>query len=378
MNFVPTFTFGPWTTLFCCFAFVAAIQLVYVFFIYARMAFYKRQESPETTALPPISIIIAARNESDNLYDNLPSILCQDYPEFEVIVVNNQSIDDSSWILTAFARQFPNLRVVELSKNPHIRLGKKLPITLAVKAAKYDHFLLTDADCKPHSNQWIRKMASHYSRSKQIVIGYSPYTRVKGFLNRLIRFDNAWTGVNYNAMALADLPYKAVGRNLAYTKDVFHSVNGFRSHYALTPGDDDLFIQEAAKRKNYSIQLDPDSFCSSPAADSWSGWIRQKAKHYATSARYRFIKKLLLGIYPLSLILMWFCFLPLLFNRDFALFGASIFAVVLLIKWWFQGRCLYQLKETSFVRFFPFWDLFYSLLLPVLYYISERQKYYRW
>ena len=377
MTYLPSFQLNFY--LFACIAFglFVLIQLFYLLFIQVRLAYY----SPAPKSAPsfmPVSIIIAARNESDNLYENLPIILSQDYPEFEVIVVNNQSIDDSSWLLTAFSRQFPNLRVVELGRNRHLRPGKKLPITLAIKAAKYEHFLLTDADCRPSSNQWIKQMASHFSSSKQIVIGYGPYSKSKGFLNRLIRFDTAWIGVSYFSMALAKLPYMGVGRNLAYTKPVFNSVNGFKSHYALPSGDDDLFIQEAAKKSNYTVNLDPSSYCYSAAAPNWGRWIRQKSRHYSTSSRYKLIKKWLLGIYPLSLILMWASFVTLMFSGEYRLFSASIFFVILMLKWWIQGRCLSKLKEKSFIPYFLFWDLFYALIMPIIFYVTERQKLYRW
>jgi glycosyltransferase involved in cell wall biosynthesis len=378
MKFIPTFEISFFTITFLALALVVIVQILYVLFIYSKLAFHKIKPIDEHQNWMPISVIIAARNESDNLYENLPAILSQDYPAYEVIVVNNQSIDDSGWILTAYAQQFPNLRIVELSKNKHLRPGKKLPITLAIKAAKYEHFVLTDADCKPMNDQWIKQMASQYTSSKQIVIGYAPFLKNKGFLNRLIRFDTAWIGVNYFSMALAKLPYMGVGRNLAYTKSVFHSVNGFKSHYSVTTGDDVLFIQEAAKKSNYSIQLNPDSFCYSQAPTTWTRWMTQKTRHYATSGKYRFIKKLLLGIYPLSLILMWVSFITLLFSKEFILLSSSIFGFTLLLKWWLQGRCLSHLKEKSFIRFLPFWDLLYALLMPILFYISERQKYYRW
>ncbi len=378
MKFIPTFEISFFTITFLALVAVVIVQILYVLFIYSKLAFHKIKPIDDHQNWMPISVIIAARNESDNLYENLPAILSQDYPAYEVIVVNNQSIDDSGWILTAYAQQFPNLRVVELSKNRHLRPGKKLPITLAIKAAKYEHFVLTDADCKPVNDQWIKQMASQYTSSKQIVIGYAPFLKNKGFLNRLIRFDTAWIGVNYFSMALAKLPYMGVGRNLAYTKSVFHSVNGFKSHYSVTMGDDVLFIQEAAKKSNYSIQLNPDSFCYSQAPTTWTRWMTQKTRHYATSGKYRFIKKLLLGIYPASLILMWVSFITLLFSKDFFLLSSSIFGFTLLLKWWLQGRCLSLLKEKSFIRFLPFWDLLYALLMPILFYISERQKYYRW
>jgi len=378
MIWIPEFKQLIPTTIFIVFCSFVLIQFLYVLLIHRKLAFYKEIQLPSETKLPPISVIIAARNEEDNLYENLPSILSQDYPEFEVIVVNNQSIDDSGWLLNAFCQQFPNLRVVELGKNKHLRPGKKLPITLAVKAAKYEHFVLTDADCKPTSSNWLRLMASKFSDKKQIVIGYGPFTKTKGFVNRIIRFDTAWIGVSYLSMALAKLPYMGVGRNIAYTKGVFNSVNGFKSHYSISSGDDDLFIQEAAKKNNYTIQIDADSHCYSPAAPSWSRWVYQKSRHYSTSSRYKKFKKFLLGIYPLTLILMWISVIPLFFFKEMIFISSCIFLVIILFKWWIQGRCLNQLKEHKFARFFPFWDLFYALLIPILYYISERKKYYKW
>jgi glycosyltransferase involved in cell wall biosynthesis len=378
MIWIPEFKQLIPNTIFIVFCSFVLIQFLYVFFIHRKFAFY--QETPVSTDLkmPPVSIIIAARNESDNLYENLPSILCQNYPEFEVIVVNNQSIDDSSWLLTAFCQQFPNLRVVELGRNKHLRPGKKLPITLAIKAAKYEHFVLTDADCKPTSSNWLRLIASKFNDQKQIVIGYAPFTKSKGIINKIIRFDTAWIGVSYLSMAMAKLPYMGVGRNMAYTKSVFNSVNGFKSHYSIPSGDDDLFIQEAAKKNNYTIQIDADSHCYSPASTSWSRWVYQKSRHYSTSSRYKKFKKFLLGIYPLTLILMWTSVIPLFFFKEMIFISSCIFLSIILFKWWIQGRCLNQLKEHKFARFFPFWDLFYALLIPILYYISERKKYYKW
>lgn len=378
MIWIPEFKQLIPNTIFIVFCSFVLIQFLYVFFIHRKFAFYQEIPSSPDLKLPPVSIIIAARNESDNLYENLPSILGQNYPEFEVIVVNNQSIDDSSWLLTAFCQQFPNLRVVELGRNKHLRPGKKLPITLAIKAAKYEHFVLTDADCKPTSSNWLRLTASKFNDEKQIVIGYAPFTKSKGIINKIIRFDTAWIGVSYLSMALAKLPYMGVGRNIAYTKSVFNSVNGFKSHYSITSGDDDLFIQEAAKKNNYTIQIDANSHCYSPAAPNWSRWVYQKSRHYSTSSRYKKFKKFLLGIYPLTLVLMWISVIPLFFYKEMIFVSSCVFLIIITFKWWIQGRCLNQLKEHKFARYFPFWDLFYALLIPILYYISERKKYYKW
>ena len=357
--------------------FFASIQLLYVTIVFGRLAFYKEEEK-KPQALPPISIIIAARNESDNLYENLPYILTQDYPEFEVIIVNNQSVDDSAWLLKALCLQHKNLRVVEIAKNKHLLPGKKLPITLGVKGANYENMLFTDADCRPASNHWLRIMAGSFSEKKQIVLGYAPYYKTKEIINKIIRYDTAFIGVSYLSLALVKLPYMGVGRNLAYSKKVFDTVRGFKSHYSLPSGDDDLFIQEAAVHNNYTIQLSPDSFCFSMPATTWKSWIRQKTRHYTTSSRYNFIKKALLGIYPISLLMTWISFVILLSNANWWIIGLIIFSILLIIKWLIQGKCLRKLNEKRFAMAFPLWDLAHALLMPIMYNFSDHKRYKKW
>jgi len=355
---------------------MALIQLGYTIFIQGKLAFYKKKESENT--YPPVSVLISARNEADNLYENLPAILDQDYHNFEVIVINHQSIDESYTILNAYSQQYPNLRVIEVERSQHLKPGKKLPLTLGIKGAKYEHLFFTDADCKPSSNQWLKSMASNFSHEKQIVLGYGPYITRKGLLNKVIRFDTTWIAMNYFSMALAKLPYMGVGRNLAYTKTVFNSVSGFKSHYSIASGDDDLFIQESAQKENYNINLDLDSFCYSEGNDSWEMWYSQKTRHFTTSSNYNLFKKALLGIYPLTLLILTLTFVTLLFNADFRWLALIIYGVVTILKWWIQARCFKKLHETSFVGFLPFYDLAYAILLPILFYTTDKNELKKW
>ncbi|MFN5912595.1 MAG: glycosyltransferase [Bacteroidota bacterium] len=378
MQFFPTFDSLSSTILFGFFCFAALIQLLHTLRFHGRLAFFKERATLEESELPPVSVIIAARNEADNLFENLPFILEQNYPEFEVIVINHQSIDESSHLLAAYQRQYPNLRVTEVARSPHLRLGKKLPITLGVKGAKYEHLILTDADCKPASNNWLKSMAGRFTAGKEIVLGYGPYVKRSGFLNSLIRFDTTWIGMNYLSFALAGKPYMGVGRNLAYTKELFYHVHGFKSHYSLPSGDDDLFIQEAARKRNHRIDIEKDAFCYSESADTWKAWARQKSRHYTTSPKYRVIKKLLLGIYPMTMLLMMASFVTLLFSTDFRWITLSVFAIVFAIKWLVQGRSFAKLGEKGFIGYLPLWDLFYTLLIPVLYYSAEKKRKNKW
>ncbi|MDX1652683.1 MAG: glycosyltransferase [Brumimicrobium sp.] len=354
---------------------IVLIQFFWILFFYARLAFHKNQEP---SGEPPVSVIIAARNEEDNLFELLPFILEQDYPAFEVIVINHQSIDDSSHILKAFQRQYAHLKVIEISRNQHLSSGKKLPLTIAIKGAKYEHLLFTDADCKPQSDQWIRLMAGQFTEKKELILGYGPYRKEKGLLNTLIRLDTALIGMNYLSYAKAGIPFMGVGRNLAYTKSLFLNNRGFKSHYALQSGDDDLFIQETARKKNYSICVDERSFCYSEPKKTWNDWIKQKSRHFTTSSRYGVIKKLLLGIYPLSLILLYVSFITLLVNNWLSWIIIGTFGLILILKWIIQGMALKKIKENGFIGGFLVWDLFYALFIPIIYYTTEHSTEVKW
>ncbi len=351
------------------------IQLFWLIVFYLRLAIHKEVAKGYT---PNVSVIIAARNEEDNLFELLPSILNQDYPEYEVIVVNHQSVDDSSHILKALQREHSHLKVIELERSKHLAHGKKLPLTVAIKGAKYENLLFTDADCKPSSKRWIRSMAGNFSHKKHLILGFAPYLKEKGFTNWFIRLDTIIIGMNYLSFAKAGIPYMGVGRNLAYTKSLFDSVNGFKSHYALQSGDDDLFVQEAAGNRNYQICISQESFCYSEPKQTWQEWIKQKSRHYTTTSRYTLIKKLLLGIYPLSLILLYVSFIILLSNFSLNWLSIGIMSSILILKWITFGVIFKRLHEKKFILGILLWELLHAIVIPILYYTTEKSIQSKW
>lgn len=355
---------------------LAFVQLFWMLFFYARISFHKEKKVDSIN--PPVSIIIVARNEEDNLFEYLPSILEQDYHEYEVIVVNHQSTDNTEYILKAFRESSPHLRIVNLERDRHLTYGKKLPLTIGIKGAKYNHLLLTDADCKPTSDQWLKNMAGKFTEKKEIVLGYGPHRKLPGFLNRVIRLDTSFIALNYLSFAKAGIPYMGVGRNLAYTQELFMNNSGFKSHYSIQSGDDDLFIQEVAKNRNYTISLDPSTFCYSDAKETWEDWYTQKSRHYTTTSRYGLFKKLLLGIYPLTLILLYITLVILLLNNWLNWTSIGVISLIIIVKWLTLGFAMKKLKQKSFISGIIFWDLFYALLTPIVYYTTEQSKNATW
>jgi cellulose synthase/poly-beta-1,6-N-acetylglucosamine synthase-like glycosyltransferase len=356
---------------------MAFTQLFWIFFFYSRIAFHQ-EKITESKKLPPVSIIICARNEEDNLFELLPFILEQEYKEFEVIVVEDQSADNTFDILKAFEKKYSHLRIIQIERNKHSAKGKKLPLTLGIKGAKYEHLLLTDADCMPTSKAWLQSIASQFTNKKEIILGYGPHNLAPGLLNKFIRLDTSMIALNYLSYAKAGVPYMGVGRNLAYTKELFLNNRGFKSHYSISSGDDDLFIQEVTKKKNYTISLSPDGFCYSDGKTSWSDFLSQKSRHYSASVRYSLFKKLLLGIYPLSLLLLAISFVNLIVIGGVTWISLGVIALVVISKWIIFGLALKKLEQASFIWSILFWDLIYVFFTPLIYYTSEKSTGTKW
>lgn len=253
---------------------------------------------------PGVSIVVSARNEEKNLMMNLPKWMEQDYPNFEVIVVNDTSYDDTADILNALAVSYPRLHVIHIDEEKQNMQGKKFALTLGIKGAKNEIILFTDADCSPRSNNWISSIVARHHSGVEIVLGYSPFEKRKGWVNKLARFDNALVGLQYLGAAKAGRPYMGVGRNLSYTQSVFFKVGGFRSHYSLISGDDDLLINQVAKKGNTAIAYDLDAQTISPAKSTMAEWRTQKKRHFSTSPHYKGKDKRWLSIFPTTWFLM--------------------------------------------------------------------------
>src|SRR6476620_3854902 len=294
-----------WEFIFYLFCFAAFVQIFYYGFFYSRVAFYrekKRQQSQQH----PVSVIICAKDEDENIARYLPGVLVQKYAStHEVIVVNDNSVDDSKYILEELQKTFKLLQIVDLKQEAKLISGKKYPLSIGIKEAKHEIVLLTDADCVPASEFWIQKMQDAYVNGTEIVIGYGAYNKRPGLLNKIIRFETFHSALQYLSFALAGTPYMGVGRNLSYKKDVFLRNKGFSSINHIPGGDDDLFINKVATDKNTAIVIDKEAHTLSEPKTTWAEWLKQKNRHYTTSKYYKKSHKILLGLYSLSNFLVY-------------------------------------------------------------------------
>ena len=351
------------------------IQMIYHWILFRRLAFYKKQE--KSCSYEPVSVIVCARDAYEYLLDIIPVLLKQDYPEYEVVIVNDCSQDQTEEYLKDLARNNPKINLVNLTQNLNFFQGKKFPLSMGIKSARHDLLLLTDADCVPSTDQWIKEMVKTYDKNTEIVVAYGPYFERKGLLNKLIRFDTLYIAMQYLSLALAKKPYMGVGRNLSYRKSTFMNNKGFTSHYNIPSGDDDLFISQVANKRNTNVYIDSVNRVESEPKRTWRTWIRQKRRHYSTGVKYKPQTNRILGLllgsrlayYPTLVALF---FMPQAFNISFGeIYYFAIIGFFALIHYITQfiiyHKSAKQLGERHLgLIFTPIYDCFFMIFTTIL------------
>lgn len=357
------------------FGVVTLINCVY-FLLFSKFAFM--DSAPKSNfETQPVSLIVCAKNEAENLKKHIPLWLAQDYPNFDLILINDASIDDTLEVIQSFAEKDNRIQVVNVKNNEAFWANKKYALTLGIKRSKHKRLVFTDADCYPASNQWLTTMVNNFSDEKELILGYGAYKKEKGFLNKLIRFETLMTAVQYFSYAKIGSPYMGVGRNLAYTSDLYYAVNGFMSHIKVPSGDDDLFVNEAATAKNVAISTTPNSFTYSIPKTSRKAWFTQKRRHYSTAKLYKLKHRLSLGIYYIFNFLFWPLAVFILLG-DFWQIGLAIILLRLLIQYIIIGKAAKKLKEQDLVPFLPFFEIFLIFIQLSIFISNVGEKNSRW
>lgn len=353
------------------------IQMIYYWLVFGRLAFYK-EETNESDLRPPVSIVIAARNEYHNLIKNIPKILEQDYPEFELIVVNHASDDESALYLKEIQQKDKRLHVVQIDRELNFFTGKKFPLSLGIKSAKNEILLLTDADCAPHSNKWIESVVRNYNDQTEVVLGYGPYSKSGGFVNMLVRYDTFLVAMQYLSFAIAGLPYMGVGRNLSYKRSMFFRNKGFTSHYKISSGDDDLFINQVANKRNTRVVVNKDSFMYSEAKKSFGDWSKQKQRHVSTGKNYKFKFKFLLGTFSFTQLTFFLGTALMLIFWVQPIVVGSLLLIRVFTQFLVHKKILGRFEDGQLLIFSLLWELFHILLLQSLTLISIFRKPVKW
>lgn len=346
-------------------AIATLVQLVYYWAVYSRIAFF-RQKNEFVRSDQPVSVIVCARDEYYNLKENLPLLLTQDYSNFEVVVINHGSEDETDFLLKDLSEEYKNLKIVNVPQDLNFFTGKKFPLSIGIKSASYDILLFTDADCIPRSNQWLRRMAANFTEGTEIVLGYGAYRKSNSLLNLLIRFDTTRVAMNYLGFASAGMPYMGVGRNMAYRKSLFYKQNGFISHYHIQSGDDDLFINKAATKTNTRFEIQTDAHTISSPKASFDQWIRQKRRHLLTGRLYKPVHKFVLGLYAATQVIYWAAAICLLAFWYLPYIVLGFVGLRLFSQLFITGNVMKKLSERGFLLLIPFFELFLMIVSPLL------------
>ena len=361
------------------FSFFVLSLLCYYFCIFWRLIKFKIKT--EDSVNQPVSVIICAKDEAENLQKFLPEIYTQNHPDFEVVLINDRSIDETLEVMKSFEERYPQKTVlVDVPRSNDNRLtgNKKYALTLGIKAAKNNILLFTDADCRPAGKNWIARMTTPFSQDKQIVLGYGAYQKQKGFLNKLIRYETVQTALQYFSYALKGMPYMGVGRNLAYTKELFMQNNGFYNHLDVMSGDDDLFVNETATAENTAICLHPEAFTFSQPKTGFKDYLHQKRRHISTASHYRFSHRILLGFYFVALLGFWLTAWVLLRTDTYVPLVLGMIFVRLATAWYINYKTNRKLQEKDLNLWFLVLEISLLLFQLLIFVINLFKKPSRW
>lgn len=330
-------------------------------------------EKPE-----PVSVIICAKNEDENLTEFLPKILTQDYPDFEVIVVNDCSWDNTENVIDEFAKIFPNLRKASIKEDNYYKHGKKFALLVGIKAAKNNLLVFTDADCYPASDQWLNEMAKGFAAPKEIVLGYGAFEKQRGLLNKLIRFDAFIIALNYFSAAIKGKAYMGVGRNLAYTKDLFYKQKGFSNHYHINSGDDDLFVNQAATNQNTNISIHKNAITYSLPKKTFKEWRLQKARHLSTAPLYNSASKSKITFSYFSQYYFYIFLFALACSLKTVILIPIILLLKILVQLIFLNRITTKLNERDIMWGSTLYELILLFIYPIFHITKILNKTNKW
>lgn len=346
------------TVAFYTFVVFAGIQITY-YLLFSSFLFKQKKRKYKTDQVP-VSVIVFAKNSAAKLQENLPFILAQDYPVFEIVIINNDSIDDTLEVIDTFKKKHTQIKIVNVANNEAFWNNKKYSLTLGIKASKYDHLVFTDANSKPISEHWISEMSKNFTIKRTIFLGYEKYRNEKSFTNLLIRFENLIQAMKCFSFARYGSPFMAFGNNLAYKKSAFFKVNGYINHIKIRHGVEDLFIRDAATKKNSSFIVSEDSFIETDAPKSFNTWFQDLKIKNSLIKHYKFKHRFLLHFFTITKAIFYLLAIVLLFFYPWETI-VLVMLTYFLIQFLVIGLSAKKLKETQLIFFLPLLEI--SLLL---------------
>ncbi len=360
-----------------CFGITLIIQLIYHWCVFSKLAFFKKKDRMKSDdQMEPVSVVVCARDAYEYLQDLIPVLLTQDYPDYEIVIVNDCSEDETEEWLKDIERREPKIKPVQLRQHLNFFNGKKFPLSMGIKSAKNDLIVLTDVNCLPTNSQWLRSMVNSYGNNTEVVIGYSPYMNKRGIFNQIMRFDAVQYAMQYLSAAINRHAYMGIGTNLSYRKELFYRYKGFTSHYTTSVGDDDLFISQVANKKNTEVLIDAENAILTTPPHKFGMWAHIKSSRYSTIPQYETRAKISSALFTWSHFLFYASFIALMLLKPaFALSIGAVYYIPILVFFFLlrygSQMIIYhgvakRLGEKGLLPGLIVYDLILAFLTPIL------------
>ena len=337
--------------------FMSCFLLQLFYFLVLYYFFPSEKMVRDDIALPNISIVLAVKNEEAHMNSLLDALQAQDYPHFEVVLIDDHSTDESLKKISAWKERHPNF-LLKYSSN-HLS-GKKSALNQGIALANGEWIALTDADCRP-SPLWLKTMMQSRGQSK-VIIGYGPYFMSNNLVGCFQQYETWLIALQYFSFSRLGFHYMAVGRNMMFKKEIFEE---FSSDDPVLSGSDDLLVQKFAKKHTIEYQFDPSSHVYSFGKTSWMDLWHQKKRHISTSPRYSFRIQSLLGMLFVSHSCFYISGIALICLGSYSL----LIGAILLLRFFCLGLVIYFGTQKLYTRqrfwLYPIFDI-----LIVFYYIS--------
>ncbi len=324
--------------------------------------------------LPSISVVVCSHNDVHELKKNLWLLLNQNYETFEIIVVDDHSTDDTAeWLHTISSDK---LRIITLSNNK--KPGKRWALAEGISVARYEWVVLTDADGRVPEHNWLKNLAIYFTKAYIGYVGYGPYLKTSGFLNKLIRFDTTHIASLYLSSAAGGFPYMGVGRNMGWHRSVVPLIVDALKQLPTVSGDDDLVLQTMRNHGKILAIANPETFVYSESKKTWSSWLRQKNRHHTTGWKYHWKDKLWLGAWQISRWIFYPLCLISVLQDYFPLIGFGVFLLRSVFVWGWMAIRFNKLLEKDLILYIPLLEIIHTFVLPVFSLLSAGKKNKSW
>lgn len=329
---------------------------------------------------PGVSILVYSHDQAESLARNLPVLLEQDYPEYEVVVVDDCSRDDTQDILSMLDQRYEHLVHTRIDSHARAMSHRKLAVYLGTKASHHDLLLVTRAECCPSSPDWISGMVRHFAQPGiEVVLGPVVYERRASFLSRFCQFDLFSRLLWMLGVALSVKPFAGWGQNLAFRKSTFfaNGSQGFQRHLNIQPGEDDLFVADVARPGNVAVEMQASSLVTDQSRPLVVNWSIDRINRGFTSRLYSWSSAILRAVDHLSAFITVLCGWTLIIYNicilcgpqpasSLSLWPLCLAVLLLLARFVLQYGTIKATWRHLHLKPMSYWLTLFDLYMPVL------------